>query len=456
MPTVRTFVFRVYPNEAQQQRLRGWEGACRFLYNLAHQQRLMGLLRLKGAKVYPTAFGQAKELTELRADVPWLGDVPRHVAQRTLDRLGEAWDEFFAKQGGRPSFKKRGGPSIALEEFDPKVWRLDAAKGVVRFPKLGNVPVVLHRHLEGKAKTCALVRDIDQWFVHITCEVTDVVPAGPLGPPVAIDLGVEVAFADSEGGLVPNPRVGEAMAPKIAHLQRQVTKKQKGSKNRAKAKEKVARAQRKLRRQREHFAHTYSFRYAKSHGVIVLEDLRLKNMTASAKGTVEERGTNVAQKAGLNRALLDVAMHRFATLLTYKARKYGGQVVRVPAAYSSQECAECGHIAAENRPTRSRFHCQRCGHQAHADTNAARVLLTRYVPVEPAGEAVCRGTPRTGPMKQKSKTARSRTSASKRKGLKSPGLQAVDGLPPRAPPGAPSARGEDPPTTQSAPRAGLP
>lgn len=444
MSTVRTFVYRVYPSEAQQQRLRGWEGACRFLYNLAHEQRLMGLLRLSGSKVYPTAFGQARELTELRALVPWLDDVPRHVAQRILDRLGEAWDEFFAKEGGRPSFKKRGGPPIALEEFDPKVWRLDAAKGVVRFPKLGNVPVVLHRPLEGKAKTCSLVRDVDQWFVHLTCEVSDPVPVDPLGPPVAIDLGVEVAFADSHGGRVPNPRLGQAMAPKIAHLQRQVAKTQKGSKNRAKAKEKVAKAHRKLRRQREHFAHTYSYRYAKNHGVIVLEDLRLKNMTASAKGTVEEPGTQVAQKAGLNRALLDVAMFRFATLLTYKAPRYGGQVVKVQAAYSSQECAACGHVAAENRPTRSKFHCQQCGHQAHADTNAARVLLQRFHTRRTGGEAVCGGIPVKGPMKQKSKTVRSRTSASKRSGSQSHGLQAGDGLPCHR---FLRAHGDDPPTT---------
>jgi putative transposase len=418
--------FRVYPSEAQLQRLKRWEGTCRFLWNLAHEQRLRGLGRPYGdPKKFYSAAEQRREFTALRAEVDWIDDLPRHVGAVIFDRLDEAWRKFFSKKGGMPSFKKAGVHAISLEEFDPKVWRLDFKKSLIRFPKIGNLPVVLHRDLPGKAISCELVRDVDRWFAHITFEV-ETQDAAPTGGPIAIDVGVEVAFADSSGDLVPNPRFGDALAPTLAKRQRQLAKKQKGSNNRKKEKVKVAKVHRKLRRQRENFLHTWSHRYAKNHSVVVIEDLKLKNMTRSAKGTVEESGRNVAQKAGLNRALLDVAPGRFASMLEYKTARRGGLLVRVPAAYSSQECAECGHVASENRPSRSEFRCVSCGHEAHADTNAAKVLLKRSTR-RTGGEAACGGTLEAGPMKQEPKPARARTKATKTR-AKSLGLQAEDGL----------------------------
>lgn len=345
-----------------------------------------------------------------------------------LAHLDDAWKDFFAGKAGQPGFKVKDRDTMSIEEPSKICWRLDARKNCLRFPKLGNVPLTLHQPLEGTPKTCSLVRDVDQWFAHITCEIE--VPESTHEPSpsvIAIDLGVEVAFADSSGRLVPNPRLGEALAPTLAKRQRQLAKKQKGSNNRKKEKVKVAKVHRKLRRQRENFLHTWSHRYAKNHSVVVIEDLKLKNMTRSARGTESEPGRNVAQKAGLNRALLDVAPGRFASMLEYKTERHGGVVEHVPAAYSSQECSVCGHVASENRPTRSRFCCMACGHEDHADTNAAKVLMQRYTR-RTGGEAACGGNPEKGPTKQEPKAVRSRTKALKRRGLKSLGLQAEDGL----------------------------
>lgn len=418
--------FRVYPSETQLQRLKRWEGTCRFLWNLAHEQRLRGLDRPHGdPKKFYSSAEQRREFTDLRAEHDWIDDLPRHVGAVVFDRLDEAWRNFFQKKGGKPSFKRAGVNTISLEEFDPKVWRLDLKKRLIRFPKIGNLPVVLHTELPGRAISCELVREVDQWLAKVTFEVESK-DATPTGEPIAIDVGVEVAFADSNGALIPNPRFGDTLAPKLAKRQRQLSKKQKGSKNRQKAKEEVARVHRKLQRQRSHFLHTWSHRYAKNHSVVVIEDLKWKNMTRSARGTVEEPGTRVAQKAGLNRSLLDVAPGRFATMLEYKTARRGGLLVRVPAAYSSQECGECGHVASENRRSRSEFRCVACGHEAHADTNAAKVLLKRYTR-RSGGEAACGGNPDTGPMKQEPMTARSRTKARKVK-AKSLGVHAEDGL----------------------------
>jgi putative transposase len=247
---------------------------------------------------------------------------------------------------------------------------------------------------------------------------------------VAIDRGVTVAFADSDGGRVDNPRFGDDLAPRLAKRQRQLQKKKKGSNNRAKAREKVAKVQRKLHRKREHFLHTWSHRYAKNHGVVVVEKLALRNMIRSARGTLEQPGVNVAAKSGLNRAMADIAMGRFGQMLRYKSEHCGGMVVEVEAAYSSQTCAACGHVDAASRQG-VRFRCTACGHVDHADSNAAKVLKQRYeINIRrTGGEAACGGSPaRGGPMKQEPKTVRVRTQALKKPQAKSPGLQAGDGL----------------------------
>jgi putative transposase len=111
--------------------------------------------------------------------------------------------------------------------------------------------------------------------------------------------------------------------------------------------------------------------------VIAVEDLDVRSMTRSARGTIDEPGRNVRAKAGLNRAIADSGWGQLCELLTYKLEERGGQLVAVPAQHTSQTCAECGHRAAENRPSRAVFACQRCGHQAHANAKAARVIARR-------------------------------------------------------------------------------
>jgi putative transposase len=109
--------------------------------------------------------------------------------------------------------------------------------------------------------------------------------------------------------------------------------------------------------------------------VVYLEDLKVKNITASARGTVEEPGANVARKAGLNRSILDVSPGETRVQIEYKMRRSGGSVSRVNPAYTSQRCSSCGHTEAQNRPTRDDFKCLACGHAAGADDNAAHNIL---------------------------------------------------------------------------------
>ncbi|HEV8246563.1 MAG TPA: transposase, partial [Polyangiaceae bacterium] len=257
----KVYRYRVYPTPEQEARLLRWEGALRFLWNLANEQRRIGLDRPRDERRFPTAFDQINELTSLRAEVPWLADVPRNVAAQLLVELDKAWQRCFKKLSRAPRWKRKGRDYLGLTEPHPKVWRLSA--GTLRFPKLGNLRTIVHRPLEGAPKTCTLRRDGDQWFASISCELDLPEPEPRTEPVIALDRGLHQLIADSDGGLVPNPAHLEHALKRLAHAQRTVSRRKKGSKNRQKAALRVNRLHRKVRRQRQHVLHELSARLCK-------------------------------------------------------------------------------------------------------------------------------------------------------------------------------------------------
>ena len=474
--------YRIYPTPEQEVRLVAWQRALRSLWNVAHEQRLLGLARHRVIGVHPTAsdgsgksysagvdervfvkyLAQQAELTHLRADLPWLNDVPCCACQGILRDLDKAWDRCFKGLASTPKWKSRRGPQPNLFCGAPGSFRVE--NNAVVFPKLGAIRAVIHRPPSGAVKTMQIVCDVDQWFAVVLCEVEIANPAPHAGPAVGIDRGVVNVLADSDGRIVQNfsrdssggtacggsgtgrpskqeeraarpalnthapaarPCAGEEALhlvdvdlPGLAHpcageeakealpmetrrlrLERSIARKvevakaehrRPNGKNIDKARAKLAKLQRQGRRQRDHLLHAESKHYAEQYGTIVLEKLHTKSMMASAKGTVEEPGVNVAQKAGLNRGIASAGWAKFATLVTYKSAERGGRVVEVPAAYSSQTCSGCGHVASENRPTQARFECQNCGLVEHADVNAAKVILARGL----AGQTVAPKAPK--------------------------------------------------------------
>ena len=354
----KAFRYRIYPTEAQIARMGQWENALRFLWNLALEQRLMGLRRTD--KRYFTAFDQINELTELRAMLPWLADTPRDVCAQLLVELDKAFQRCFKRLARLPRFKRKGRDSLGLCEPHPKAWKLDG--GILRFPKLGNVKLVAHRPIKGKPKTCTITRDGDQWFASILCEVETSEPLPRTEPIVAIDRGITNLLADSDGRLVPNPKHLERSIASLARAQRTVSRRKKGSKNRLKAISRVNRIHRKVKRQRDHVLHELSTTYAKSHGTVVVEKLNVQGMV---------------KNHCLARHISGAGWSRFAEMLRYKLAWTGGQLVEVPAAYSSQTCSACGVVDADSRHG-ERFCCTACGYVDHADLNAAKVLKSRY------------------------------------------------------------------------------
>ena len=357
--TSKAFRYRVYPTPAQVARLAQWESALRFLWNLALKQRKLGYARPRDERRFPTAFDQINELTELRAALPWLAEVPRNVSAQLLVELDKAWQRCFAKLARAPHWKRRDRDVLSFCEPHPKTWRIEGS--IIRFPKLGDLRAIVHRPLEGKPKTCTLKRDGDQWFVSIVCEVEIADSVLRTEPVVAIDRGIANFGATSDGDLIPNPRHLVASLRRLAHAQRTVSRRKKGSKNRERAKLRVVRIHREVKRQREHHLHVLSTRLAKSHGVVVLEKLNVAGMVRS----------------NLGRSISDAGWSRFAEFLRYKLKWSGGSLEEVYAPYSSQTCSKCGHVNALSRRGPD-FCCTSCGHRDHADFNAAKVLLQRY------------------------------------------------------------------------------
>ncbi len=378
----KAFRFRVYPSAQQVARVEAWESALRFLWNLANEQRRTGLARPRDERVFVTAFDQINQLTELRAALPWLADVPRNVCSQLLVELDKAWQRCFKKLARAPRWKRKGRDFLGLTEPHPKVWRLDGT--TLRFPKLGNLRTIVHRPMLGKPKTCTIRRDGDQWFASLLCEVEVPEPAPRTSPVVAIDRGVVNVVADSDGRIVEAPRHYRESLRRLARAQKNLSRKKKGSANRKKAALRVARVHRKVARQRAHFVHQLSAGYFKSHGVVVVERLQIGNM--------------VKANRGLARGILDAGWGMLVEQLRYKLAWSGGTLVEVPAAYSSQTCSACGCVDATNRVSQAVFLCTSCGFSDHADLNAAKVLVVRANRSGLPGEAS--GLPSRRPRKQ--------------------------------------------------------
>lgn len=388
----RAFRYRIYPSQEQQKRLLEWENALRWLWNIAHEQRLLWLQRRGSTRRYSSWAQQCRETTELRRELPWLKDVSSRSCSAVLKRLDRAWTRRFGRIASSPRFKSKGRDAVSVD-LDWREVRF-VSPGHIRLAKLGVHRIITHRDLVGVTVAVTVLREGEQWFVAFTQRV-DAAHVAQRPGTVGIDRGVVSLVADSDGKTIANPRFANRSRRKLARLQRALARTKKGSNNRAKARLRLARAHRKVRRQRAWLQHQISHDYANSHGTIVIEKLGTARMTRSARGSVDSPGRNVRAKAGLNRSILDAGWAGIATMLRYKLDEQGGQLVEVPAAYSSQTCSACGAVDAASRRSQSEFCCTACGHSENADVNAARVILSRWSPPVQPVEASSSDGPRS-------------------------------------------------------------
>lgn len=374
----QAYKFRIEPTGEQQRKLRQFAGACRFVFNkaLAVQQ----VNREEGGK-YIGYVAMAKYLTAWRNgdETPWLKDAPVHPLQHALKDLDRAYQNFFAQRADFPRFKKRGQRD-SFRYPDPKQIKLDQGNSRINLPKLGWLRYRNSRQVLGTVKNVSVSLSAGHWCVSIQTEREVDVQRHSSPLAVGIDLGV-VRFAtlwDGRQETVLQPLNSfKRHQHRLAKAQRQMSHKTKFSNNWKKAKARVQRINRQIADARNDYLHKATHAISQSHALVCVEDLKVGNMSRSAKGTVEQPGQSVRQKSGLNRAILDQGWGEFRRQLDYKAQWAGGWLVAVPPQQTSQQCPECGHTHAGNRQTQALFLCLACGHSDNADRVGSRNIRER-------------------------------------------------------------------------------
>jgi len=359
--------YRLQPTPAQEAALSEHCAHARYVWNLAVEQHAHWK---PGRKSAPGFAEQCRQLTEARAASDWLRAGSIVVQQQALKDFAQAMANFFGGTHRRPTWRKRGRSEgfriVAVKPGD--VRRLSRHVGEVKVPKVGWVRFRWSRAVPDGAKSYRVTRDsAGRWHVAFAA-VPEPVPAPGTGEIVGVDRGVTVSAALSTGELLNAPGLRGTEARRLLRLQRKLARARRGSNRRAKVKSAIARLKTREADRRKDWAEKTSTDLARRFDVIAVEDLKIGNMTRSARGTIDTPGAGVRAKAGLNRGILAAGWGRLVTRLEHKAP---GRVVKVNPRYTSQTCNACGHRAAESRESQSRFACAACGHRANADVNAA-------------------------------------------------------------------------------------
>lgn len=367
---------------------------CRAVWNIALEQRRAH--RQRGRWI--TYVEQARQMAEAKGEFPWLSEPPSSTLQQTLRDLERACKEhgtfkvrWRSKRKSSPSFRFPDSNRLAVE-------RISRRWGRVRLPKLGWARFRWTRPLGGELRNATVLMQGGRWYVSF-CVEDGREAAPPNGkPPVGVDRGVKIAVVTSDGWMRDRAFVTQGETARLKRLQQKLSRRSKGSKRRASARAKIGRLYARIRARRTDFVVWTANRLTRDHELVVVEDLKVRNMTRTAKGTVAAPGVNVRAKAGLNRAILSKGWGGLLLRLEHKARYNGSRVTRVPPAYTSKTCSSCGHCAPENRESQAVFRCRACGHQANADVNAAKNILAAGLAVTGRGDlAVGRSEKRQPP-----------------------------------------------------------
>lgn len=361
--------YRLYPTPAQEQTLLSHCGHARYIWNLAVEQHAWWT-RQRGSA--PSFAAQCLQLTEARAEFDWLRAGSVNVQQQALRDFSQAMRNFFGGTHRRPTWRKAGQHEGFRVTDSCRAERLSRNWGRVAVPKVGWVRFRWSRAVPD-AKSYRVTRDgAGRWHVAFAA-IPLPVPAPGNGEIVGVDRGVTVSAALSTGELLRCP------APdwvRSRRLQRRLSRCKRGSARRGRAKVAVARSRVRDADRRKDWVEKTSTDLARRFDLIRVEDLRVKNMVRSARGTVAEPGSNVRQKAGLNRAILANGWGQLVQRLEHKAP---GRVEKVNAAYTSQRCSRCGHTASENRESQAVFRCRSCALVLNADVNAAQNIAAGHV-----------------------------------------------------------------------------
>ena len=369
--------YRLLPSPAQEAVLRDHCAHARCLWNLAVEQHSYWRV---GRTSAPGYLEQCQQLTQARAEHEWLRQGSQTVQQQALRDFARAMSAFFdpANPAGRPSWRKAGrdeGFRIVGRGRQWEVRRLSRKVGQVWVPKAGWVRFRWSRAVPPGVKSYRVTMDrAGRWHVAFAA-IPDPVLAPGNGEVVGIDRGVAVCAALSTGELLRVPGLAARERTRRRRLERKLARAKRGSNRRARVKHAIARLGARETDRRKDWAEKTSTGLARRFDLIRVEDLNVKGMTRSARGTVQAPGRNVRPKAGLNRAILASG---WGLLVRRLGDKAPGRVEKIRPAFTSQRCSACGHVDAKSRESQARFACTVCGFACNADVNAAQNIAAGH------------------------------------------------------------------------------
>ena len=397
----RRITFKLYPSQSQASALNEALRLHQLLYNAALEERIDVWRKARRSVSY---VDQAASLTQIRKDDPAYQGLNCHSLQQTLRRLDRAFKAFFARV--RTGAADAGFPRFKAFDRYPG-WSYDTHGDGFKFASgengrngklyLQGIGTLKARGRPRNHPTRILCADIcrtgDGWYLSLVVEALPDRVGGQAA--CGLDWGVSrfaTLVTDRVGSgfeapafeIIANPRHVLRRAKGLRRAQRALSRKRRGSNNRRKARLRVAKLHARVRSARNDVHHQITSSLVKRFALIATEELQVKNMTASAKGTSAEPGKNVRQKASLNRSILDTAPAAFVAKLSYKAEEAGSRLVlhRPAETRASQTCPACGHVQKKSLSERTHT-CAVCGHVEDRDAAAARGMLQLALGTQP-------------------------------------------------------------------------
>jgi putative transposase len=353
---MKAFKFRLYPTTVQATQLNQHIGSCRFVYNWALDQKIK-TYEQTGKSI--SRFDLNKLIPTLKASNVWLGEVNSQSLQGMTKQVESAFTRFFREKIGFPKFKSKKNP---IQSFPvPQHYNVDFEKNTIKLPKIEPIKAVFHRKFEGELKTATVSRTCKgHYYISILVENGKELPEKQKfsdSTTVGIDVGIKDFAVLSTGEKVENPKYLKNSLRRLKVLQKRVSRKQKGSKNRAKAKKRLAVLHDKITNQRNDFQNKLSFKLISENQAVVLETLNVKGMV---------KNHHLAQ------AISDSAWSSFVTKLEYKAEWFGKTVLRIGQFDpSSKLCSVCGYHNKELQLKDREWTCPECKTKHDRDINAA-------------------------------------------------------------------------------------